>query len=396
MKRPAILLLTAAAAILLSGCGSIFEREYVVVDDYVPALSGGLTTANKITVASFDELRSTLLNMVYEGKEAGSIVFDSAYEGDLAQDMASACWQVRTQDAFCAYRVENIAYELSKIVTFSEAYVTVSYSDAALDTEEIVRMQFSTGIDDLLRQAMSAGETQLVVLVAQSLYSQEDMANEVAEVYRRQPSLAPWEPAVSVYMFSGTGAQRLYEIDLDYGATAEELARFRQQLREVSPFAELDAENMPEGLRALAACAYLKDNCRYAASAGKNGISAALLEGEANSEGMALAYVELCRLLGLDCQVIYGQRDWEDYCWNLVRIDGAFYHVDVPACAEKGMESGFLLTDEAAWNEYRWNVAAYPRCDGELRYADLITADTAEEEPRSPETEKTEQEEISS
>lgn len=393
MKRPAILLVTAAAAILLSGCGSVFEKEYVVVDDYTPPVSGSLSVANRITVASFDELRRTLLNMVYEGKEAGSIVFDAAYEGNLAQDMASACWQVRTQDALCAYRVENISYELNKIVTFSEAYVTVSYIDATLKSEDIVQLQFSAGIDELLRQAMGEGKTQLAVLIGQSLFSQEDMVHEVENVYRRQPSLAPWEPSVNVYMFSGTGAQRLYEINLNYGVTDGEMSRFREQLAEISPFAELDAENMPEGLRALAACAYLKDNCRYVQDHGKNGIADALLEGEADSEGMAFAYVELCRMLGLDCQVIYGQREREDYCWNLVYVGGEWYHADVPTCAKNGMEMGFLLTDRTAWNEYRWDVAAYPKCDGLLRYRDLIAGET---EPAAPKTENTLQEEISS
>ena len=377
MKKQALLSLLALATLLLSGCGSYFDEEYVVVSDYVPAVSDSAPSGDKILVRSFAELRRALLSLVGEGKTAGNIVFDTAYEGDITEDMASACWQVRTQDALCAYRVANIAYELSKIVTYSEANISISYSDAALDTEDIIRMQFSTGLDDLLRQAMEAGKTRLAVLVSQSFYSQENVENEVTEVYRSKPSIAPQEPEVDVNMFSGTGSQRLYEINLDYGMTAEELADFRDQMRRFDPFPEMDTSQMSAGLRALTACQYLMAHCRYTEDAGANGLNAALLGGEANSEGMALAYVDLCARLGLECQVIDGQRNWKDCYWNLVQIDGDYYHVDVPVCTEDGLEKAFLLSDEIAWNSYRWDVAAYPRCIGPLRYKDLLSENTA-------------------
>ena len=375
MKKHLILLLySVVAAVMLSGCGGVFEREYVVIDEYIPAVSDKKQIGNSIMVASYEELCRTLSEMVDNGILSGSIVFDTTYEGDLAEDMASACWEVRTQDALCAYRVANIAYELSKIVTFSEASVSVRYSQAAVNAEEIVRIQFSAEVDELLQQAMNEGKKRLAVLINQSLFSQEDMVNEVGVVYREMPSLAPREPKANVYMFSGTGAQRLYEINLDYGVSDEELAAFHRKLGDLSPLAELDAENIPDWLLAFHACEYLKENCRVSQSIEKNGIADALLTGEANSEGFAFAYVELCHRLGLECQVIYGQRNWQDHCWNLVKIDDSYYHVDVQACAESELNEGFMLTDESAWNLYRWNVAAYPPCEGELEYARLRDA----------------------
>ena len=101
MKRLVSLLLLAALALPLCGCGSIFNEEYVVVGDYTPALPAA-DAEDRITVSNLPALRRTLLELVYAGEGESSIVFDADYQGEISEDMASACWQVRTQDALCA------------------------------------------------------------------------------------------------------------------------------------------------------------------------------------------------------------------------------------------------------------------------------------------------------
>ena len=102
--------------------------------------------------------------------------------------------------------------------------------------------------------------------------------------------------------------------------------------------------------------------------------------GETNSEGLALAYVEMCHQLDLDCRIVYGQLGGRDHSWNLIRLDGDFYHVDVSRCYDDGFALGFLQNDESMWNDYRWNISNYPSCSGELSYAAL----EAEDEPAAP------------
>ena len=110
------------------------------------------------------------------------------------------------------------------------------------------------------------------------------------------------------------------------------------------------------------------DNCGISDSSSDNTAYAALVNRRANSEGIAFAYVELCRQLGLECNIVYGQLFWEDYCWNIVKVDGNYYHVDATECIRSGLESGFLKNDESFWGNYRWDVASYPKCVGDLHY----------------------------
>ncbi len=367
--KAAAALLLAAFCLLLCGCGDFFDRDYLSVTDYeIPAQEP--PAEDSVTVRDLAELRQFLTGLLNDQASEGRIVFDSSYAGDINADIASACWQVRTQDAFFAYCVANISYDVSKLVNHYEARFTISYNEAGEDPDSIVRLQLTTGLAEQLRQAIAGGDSRLVVLIGRSSMTAEDVENLASKVYRENPIIEPREPRVTVNMLSGTGSQRLYEISFNYNLSDEELQQRRAELQALEPFAE--AEQIPEDSaeRALLACEYLLEHSSYSESA-SNDIYAALIGGEANSEGLALAYVELCRQLEVPCQVVYGQRNWRNCCWNIIQLEGKSYHVDVSACMTLGIDQGFLLPDETMWMLYRWDISSYPPCNGELRYADL-------------------------
>lgn len=367
--KAAAALLLAAFCLLLCGCGDFFDRDYLSVTDYeIPAQEP--PAEDSVTVRDLAELRQFLTGLLNDQASEGRIVFDSSYAGDINADIASACWQVRTQDAFFAYCVANISYDVSKLVNHYEARFTISYNEAGEDPDSIVRLQLTTGLAEQLRQAIAGGDSRLVVLIGRSSMTAEDVENLASKVYRENPIIEPREPRVTVNMLSGTGSQRLYEISFNYNLSDEELQQRRAELQALEPFAE--AEQIPENSaeRALLACEYLLEHSSYSESA-SNDIYAALIGGEANSEGLALAYVELCRQLEVPCQVVYGQRNWRNCCWNIIQLEGKSYHVDVSACMTLGIDQGFLLPDETMWMLYRWDISSYPPCNGELRYADL-------------------------
>lgn len=384
MKR-FLIPLFIVCCLLLCGCGNLFDREYLSVTDYVAPIPESASEEDGISVGNRSELRQVLRSLLDQRAEEGRIVFDAAYEGDVSDDIASVCWQVRTQDALFAYCVENISYDVFKIVTHYEARFAIRYTEAGLDQSAIVHLQLTTGLEDRLQEAIQNGDTRLVVLIARSSYNAEDVESLAERVYRENPAAEPKEPRVTVNMLSGTGMQRLYEINFNYGMNAEELELRRQAIQELDPFAELELSSEEPAKRALAACEYLKEHCAYHASFPSD-IYSALISGEANSEGLALGYVELCRQLDVPCQIVYGQRDWKNCCWNIIRLGKDYYHVDVAACIEEGLENGFLLQDETMWSRYRWDISSYPPCSGELNYWDLVPL--PEEEPEDDSSEE--------
>ena len=384
MKRLLCLLLVLALVPALCGCGSVFNKEYVVIGDYTPAVPAQGTEEGRITVGNFDALCAALLGLVSDGVTESSIAFDADYEGEISEDMAGACWQVRTQDALCAYCVENISYDLAKIVNYMEARVTLRYSEAVCPPTEVLRRPYSSGIDELVRAMLAEGRRQEAVLIDRSVYTAEGMEELIAGVYRAEPQLAPKEPGIGVMMLSGSDMQRLYEIDLDYGMDEDERVRRLAELDALDPFAELDAAALDEAHRALAAIEWLSAHCVYDPE-GANDLYSALIGGRADEEGMAFALVRLCALLGLECRMVYGQRSWEDYCWNIVQVDGEYYHIDPAVCAAGDLDNGFLLRDERMWEQCRWDVSAYPVCGGELSWHALAVHDGLIEEEEAPE-----------
>ena len=365
IRKAILAMLTLALALGLTGCGSMFDMEYVVENEYTPAVAVEEDTGDKISIHDFAELKQSLLALVEEGNTDGQLVFESEYPTDVAEDMASACWQVRTQDAMCAYCVENIAYELSKIVTHTEAKVSISYTEAGENAESIVHLQVAAGVEDLLQDCLSEGLPKLALLIDRSTYTAETMGDLVMGVYRTNPELLPQAPVVRVNMLSGSGMQRLYEINLDYGMDEEELSSRREELEQFDPFEEGQTEGLDQVHRALAVYEYLAANCELSSTA-SGSVYSALIEKRANSEGLALAYVVLCNRLDVDSQIIYGQKNGVNHSWNIVSVNGQNYHVDVSAYTLEWPEEGFLLNDEAAWLSYRWDVYSYPRCEGDL------------------------------
>lgn len=362
--------------LILCGC-AYFETEYEVIEDYAPPVQSESDEYGKISVSDINSLQQAIRTIISNRESTGKIVFDSSYEGDPTADMSKACWQVRSQDALCAYWVENISYELSKIVTYYEARLKISYSGYINNSAEIVYLPYSAEIEDVLKNALTSGMSKLVILVDHSMYTAEDVSRLVLDVYRKNPVCTPAQPLPTVNMFSGSNMQRLYEITFYYEHSEYVLAHRRELLAEFLPFAELDTKQLSDSDKARTAFEYIAENCRVSLSSAHNTAYDALVEGEADSEGIALAFVELCRQLGLECVIVYGQHDWQEHCWNIVGIDDYFCHIDAGLLNGREPDDCFLKSDEAFWESYRWDMSSYPAC----------TAQPVSDEAATPEEE---------
>ena len=370
MKRLVTAFSLALLCLLLAGCGSLFEKEYVSVTDYVPPTQAESSEGERVTVRNMAELKKAIIDMVYEGSAGGSIAFDPNYDGNAPEDLESACWQVRTQDALCAYCVRALNYELEKIVNYYESTISIDYTSYAAELSSIIRLPYSVGLEDILSSAMEENRPRVTLLINASSTTTENVRSIVLDLYRKNPTICVREPQITVYMYSGAGRQRLYEINFRYGMPEDELIRCKAQLKNLDVVSNLGAEKLDDPHRALAACRYLTENCRFSETAPGSCFDA-LIQGESNSEGLALAYVEMCHQLGIECRIVYGQYDGVVHCWNIVKLNGSWYHVDVSRCYDGRFADGFLLNDESMWNDYRWTISSYPTCSGELSYADI-------------------------
>ena len=110
----------------------------------------------------------------------------------------------------------------------------------------------------------------------------------------------------------------------------------------------------------------------------KNQVISALLEGETLCQGYAQTFQLIGQRLGFDVLLISGETGGTGHAWNLVKLDGKFYHIDVThddPLPDGGPEAAaghihFLRSDSAMQETHQWNRAEYPECpaDGAQYY----------------------------
>lgn len=103
------------------------------------------------------------------------------------------------------------------------------------------------------------------------------------------------------------------------------------------------------------------------------GVYGCLVRGYAVCDGYANAMKLLCDLSSLECMIISGKSKngtvWENHAWNLVKVDGAFYHLDVTSDDPIVKGGGNILTyyyfnlpdNEMAFSS-KWDKTKYPAC----------------------------------
>ncbi len=91
-----------------------------------------------------------------------------------------------------------------------------------------------------------------------------------------------------------------------------------------------------------------------------------LLKGSGVCDSYARAYLMLCTAAGLECLYVSGTAGsgsdpnaWGNHGWNLVKLDGEWYHVDCtwddPGSGGSERHTYFLVDDETMSADHRWN-----------------------------------------
>lgn len=371
MKKKVFIILFAAALMLsLSACASIFDKEYFSATDYVdsapkPNMDGATEVKN------YTALKMAISNLVSAHEETGTIDFRNySTTGSISGDLAAAAKEISNETALGDYCVDYIHSDVDRIVAYYEANVTVIYKRTAEEVAAIVSANTSSGLYDAISSAMSEMKPLVVVSVRATNLGSDDVEEYVDELYLSSPLQYVNRPTVVVEEYSGGGLQVIFEVSIDYGG---EVAELEAQLEEVSvAVAALNSQLSSEGepYVALEAATLLNDACRSDATAGSN-VRAALIDGSADSEGMALAYQAMCSESGIKCVVVSGRLAKEQHYWNIISVDGSYYHVDVSRAAELGFANTFLKNDAEMWGDYWWDNEGYPVCDGDLYYSAL-------------------------
>ena len=83
--------------------------------------------------------------------------------------------------------------------------------------------------------------------------------------------------------------------------------------------------------------------------------------------GYATTFRLFMNMLGMDCHIVHN----EYHSWDLVELDGDWYHVDVYSDAHGVPYGNFNMTDQVARNGHNWDESALPEAKG-VKYSPAV------------------------
>ena len=341
------------ALVLLSGCSAMLEREYQSVEPHV-RLSVAEDDSNAVWAETYSELQSAILAQVKAHQEEGVIRLRN-WKGDVEEQLTRACDEISHSDPLGAYAVDRIQHSFARMVSYYEATITIDYRRSA---EQIAAVTTVTGSGAIRAELLDALDGFVPETVFQINYFDETQDADyirdlIREAYYDLPTAALGMPEVQVNLYPDSGSRRVVEVFFTYPEDPEVLSAKRVRLEE----AVLDlADTQAQGDDLPAALFQALRSQVQTAEEGSTAY-AALVEGAADSQGMALAYKALCDQAGVECQVVEGTLDGAPHFWTIVAWGNGNRHVD-PSWGE-----GLLLDDaQMAAAGYLWDTAAYPVC----------------------------------
>ena len=160
-KRMFLLALTAA--LLLSGCTSMLERSHVSATAHVDY---SVTEDSSILrTETYQGLVNAIIYFVNERTSGGTIRLYN-YTGDVEADLSRACDEVLHDDPLGAFAVRDIVSESTRILTYYEVKLTITYSRSEEAVAAIREVSGTSALRQELADMVSARDDSRTLLVS--------------------------------------------------------------------------------------------------------------------------------------------------------------------------------------------------------------------------------------
>lgn len=383
MKRTlALLALALAAALALSGCAAMLDRSAGSATPHVdyPVAEEEST----LRAETYQGLVNSILYYVNEHSSTGSIQLYN-YDGDVEEDLDRACADVLEEDPLAAYAVSALTCEHTRILTYYEVDVRVTYAHTAEELEAIRPVSGLAGLRAELTRFLEERPEEDVFLLSYFSGGLDTMEEQVRQILLGRPELwlLPGGSGGSPCRFQcwpEAGARRVVRAAARWADSAEELAGYGARLAEAAD--GLLAANPPagEGYTVQELAAVLRAAAGPLEDRGSDLALDALSGQPASETGLLLALEYLCQRAGVEVIPVAGERGGD---WLIAATPEGYRHVLPEDCApaEDGAPWTLpLYTDGElrALGGRSWPAALYPVCGEEDVEAAPAPEDTGE------------------
>ena len=348
-RRVAALVL---AVLLLGGC-SWMDGSYVSVTPHQVGL--GQTGAGTVhSVHNYTELRGALIGMIDNGTEEALFSLAEYPREKVPEDLQRAMDYVQGIYPVGAYAVETIDYNFGTGLGASALSVDITYRRSRAQIEGIRTVRWTSGARKEVEDALGQFADTLVLQIEG--YQETDFSAMILDYAQRNPDRVMEVPGVSVRKFPDQGETRVVELRFHYRTDRDELRAMREQVQPVFSSAALYVSGgAGEWTKFHQLHSFLTERFEeYTIESTVTPAYSLLCQGVGDSRAFAQVYAAMCSRIGLEAKMVTGMRDGELRWWNMVRIDGAWYHLDLLASSQ------FELLSDGQMIAYEWDRDAYP------------------------------------
>ncbi len=356
MKRVVIAYILAFS-LLLGGCGMGFEGDYLWQQSH--PLPDSTESGQNISAANYATLYDALRQAVEAGLPQVTISVALYDRDDVASDTAHAVAQLRRYNPIAAYAVQDIQWKLGSIGGEQVLVVQLSYSCDQAHIRRIKNVENNEHAIEAIVSALCGFDSGIVLRIRS--YQDADFLQLVADFAAENPHLVMEMPEVSVSIYPETGRDCVVELKFSYLTSREILRTMQQQVATVVDGA-VDIVSVTQDTRGKYTQMYalLVERIQdYSLETSLTPAYSLLLYGVGDSKAFATVYAAMCRQAGLECLTVLGTYNSEPRYWNIVQINGIYYHVDLLRSKEEGQFRD--MTDDEM-EGYVWYFPAYPTC----------------------------------
>ena len=353
MKR--VTVLCVAVCLLLCGCASVFDGSYVSVTPHKG--QNNWPNSQLAYAGNYSQLCQTLRDMIHSGTEEGLISVADYHQPSLEEDMTRAISTVLAEDPIAAYAVKEATYEIGTNQARPAVAVMVSYVHDRAEIQKILKVTGAEETKNVLAAELNRYSTG-VVLYGEGIGSLD--YDQLAEDYGAlHPETVMEVPDVVVNLYPQEGHEQVVELKFSYQNSRDVIREMQSKVEPIFEAAALHASG-GNGDRAKYTRLYALLMESFESFTLETSITPAyslLLYGVGDSKAFADVYSAMCRRTGLECITVSGTRMGAAWHWHMVKVGGAYYHLDLLASHRAG---AFRIHTDTQMNGYVWDFSALP------------------------------------
>ncbi len=353
MKRALVLtLLISAILTSLTGCNWM-DGSYVSV---TPHQVGYSDEEDTMMISDFIDLRSAVIGMIDSGETEGVLPLKDYLQQDIRADMIRVKEYVMSTSPIGAYAVQSIDYEYDTTDDKNTLSVEISYRHTKAEIGKIHAVYGMDGAKTFLVDTLNNHRKSLVLLVTR--YEDMDIHQWITDYIALHPEIVMETPQVSIQTYPEQGEARVVEILFSYQNSRDSLRQMQNQVSPIFSSAKLYVSTEVDDLTKLEQLyTFLMERFDYKYETTQTPAYSLLYSGVGDSKAFAEVYAAMCRQIGVECSVVPGTYQEQSRYWNLIQLDGIFYHVDLLQSEQLG---SLQLMEHEEMSEYQWDQSLYP------------------------------------